>query len=248
MTAGEFFTAVDRLPLVSIEDMTGGGGLLIVAPHPDDESLGCGGLIAEACAKRIPSRLVIMSDGAGSHPNSRSYPPAKLRDLREAETLAAALRLGLEASAIRFLRLPDTAIPSHGIAAEGAIDAIIASARECSAGAVCVTWTHDPHCDHVTAAELVGRATPRLRGARILHYPIWGWALPSDAEVGAVPRGLRLDITRHLAAKAAAIAAHRSQTSDLIDDDPDGFRLVPSMLTLFARPFEFFLDSDGMTR
>ena len=59
-------------------------------------------------------RLVVVSDGIGSHPNSRRYPPAALRDLREAETRAAASHLGLASEAIVFLRLPDTKVPSDG--------------------------------------------------------------------------------------------------------------------------------------
>jgi hypothetical protein len=54
-------------------------------------------------------------------------------------------------------------------------------------------------------------------------------------------QGWRLDTTRHLPAKRRAIAAHRSQTTDLIDDDPNGFRLPDEFLALFTRPFEVFL-------
>lgn len=56
-----------------------------------------------------------------------------------------------------------------------------------------------------------------------------------------MPVGLRLDVSQHLAAKAAAIAAHRSQTTDFIDDDPEGFRLAPDMIARFQGPYEVFL-------
>ena len=64
------------------------GGFVVVAPHPDDESLACGGLIAKACAENRPMRVVIVSDGAGSHPNSKACPPDRMRALREEETQA----------------------------------------------------------------------------------------------------------------------------------------------------------------
>jgi hypothetical protein len=57
-------------------------------------------------------------------------------------------------------------------------------------------------------------------------------------------RGLRLDAKRHLPAKRRAVAAHRSQTTDLIADDPAGFRLPPEALALAFRPFELFLEED----
>ena len=77
----------------------------------------------------------------------------------------------------------------------------------------------------------------------MLAYPIWGWTLPADQDVGAAPRGIRLDVSRHLPAKLAAVAAHRSQTTDLVDDSPDGFRLTPAMIALFAKSHEIFLET-----
>ena len=242
MKAGAFLTTAERLPFGDVADIVGQGGLVVVAPHPDDESLGCGGLIAEARLRGIEVRLVVVTDGAGSHPNSRCYPAHKLRDLRENETLDAADELGLGPDAVRFLRLPDREVPSDGPAREAARDAIVAAARDCDATAVCVTWEHDPHCDHTAAAVLTSEAAPHLGGAHVIQFPIWGWTLPSDTEVGPAPRGWRLDTSAHHAAKAAAIAAHVSQTTNLIDDDPAGFRLTPEMIERFSRAPEIYLD------
>ena len=182
-----------------------------------------------------------MSDGTGSHAGSRRYPADKLRALREAELRDAAVELGLEAESITFLRLRDRCVPTDGPAATAACDAIVAAADDCSAGAVCVSWIHDPHSDHVASAKLALKARPRLGSARLFYYPIWGWTLPSHTEVGRAPAGLRLDITPYLEAKAAAVAAHRSQVTDLIDDDPNGFRLTDEMLANFNRPYEILL-------
>ena len=247
MRADDFFAAAVELPIASLGEITRDGGLVVVAPHPDDESLGCGGLIAAACASGIAVRLVVVSDGVGSHPKSRRYPPAALRDLREAETKAAASHLGLEADAIVFLRLPDTKVPRDGPMALGARDAICAASRAVSAAAVCVTWPRDPHCDHEATAALVVGCGAGLGAARVLAYPVWGWTLPPAVDVGPAPRGVRIDVTRYLGAKAAAIAAHRSQTTDLVDDDPDGFRLTPAMLAYFETPWEILLHMDPET-
>ena len=83
-------------------------------------------------------------------------------------------------------------------------------------------------------------------GGRLLSYPVWGWTLPSeqilpdDAEGGA-----RLDISRWRDVKRRAIAAHASQYSDLITDDPNGFRLPASFLSFFEQPFEVFLSGSA---
>ena len=242
MRASAFLVLADALPFAPLSTLIGDGGLVVVAPHPDDESLGCGGLIAAARANGVDVRLIVVSDGVGSHRGSRAYPPARLKALREAETIEAAAALGLDAAAIRFLGLPDAAVPIEGGDADAAVDAIAATAVACAATTICVTWRHDPHCDHQAAARLVARARQRLGTARVYEYPIWGWTLPEDAEVGAGPSGRRLDVSARADAKRAAIAAHRSQTTALIDDDPEGFRLEAKMLERFARPFEIYLD------
>jgi LmbE family N-acetylglucosaminyl deacetylase len=239
MHAAAFLAAAEALPVGDLDTLAGDGGIVVVAPHPDDESLGCAGLIAEACARGRSVRVVIVSDGCGSHTHSASYPPDRLRSLRESETLEAVAALGLAPEHVRFLRLPDAHVPSEGPVAEEAAAAIAEAARDCAAGAAFVTWAHDPHCDHKASAAIVAGA--RLGAARLFAYPVWGWSLPEDLEVGAAPEGYRLDVTPHLPAKAAAISAHRSQTTDLIADDPTGFRLEPAMLVRFARPHEIFI-------
>ena len=241
MRADAFLEAAEKLPFASLDEIARGRGLLVVAPHPDDESLGCGGLIVQACARGLPVSLVVMSDGVGSHPNSVSYPPEKLRVLRERETLEAARALGLESKYITFLRMPDRHVPGSGPDAEAAATEIAAIAQSCGAGTVLVTWAHDPHCDHAASAAIVRLACDRLPTLRSLEYPVWGWALPPETETG-IPRGYRLDITEEVSAKRAAVAAHRSQTTNMIDDDPGAFRLQPEMIARFSRPFEIYLE------
>lgn len=243
MRAADFLAAAEALPIVDLPALTGGRGIVIVAPHPDDESLGCGGLIAQACARGITAGLVVLSDGTGSHAGSLAYPAKRLRDLREEETRAAMREVGLDPGHIRFLRLADRFVPASGPVAEAAARATAEIAQACDAGTVAVTWRHDPHGDHQAAAAIAALVPAILPGVKILAYPVWGWALPADAEVGDAPRGIRLDISAHVIAKVRAIAAHRSQTSDLIDDDPTGFRLDAEMLARFARPFEIYLET-----
>ena len=214
MRADAFLAAADALPLASLDALVGRGGLVVVAPHPDDESLGCGGLIAAARAAGRPVQLVVISDGCGSHTHSRLYPPETLRALREAETLRAVAILGLAAEDVTFLRLPDAHVPSEGPAAEAAAEAVARAAAACGAGAVFVTWRHDPHCDHKAAAAIVGLARPRMPGVRVYEYPVWGWTLPPETEVGPAPYGLRLDVSAYRAdqgpgGRGARIADHR---------------------------------------
>ncbi|WP_375453567.1 PIG-L deacetylase family protein [uncultured Methylobacterium sp.] len=241
MRADAFLPLLDRLPVADLAAMTT-RGFVVVAPHPDDESLGCGGLIAEGRARGLPVRLVVISDGCGSHPNSRLYPPARLRTLREAETLRAAAELGLASEHVAFLRLPDAHVPSRNEPAEAAARTVAATARGIGADAVFVTWRHDPHCDHAAAADIVGLARPLMPGLRAFAYPVWGWTLPPGREVGPAPAGFRLDVEAHRAAKRRAVAAHASQTTGLIADDPEGFRLSHDMIEHLCGRYERFVE------
>ncbi|WP_375465140.1 PIG-L deacetylase family protein [uncultured Methylobacterium sp.] len=242
MRADAFLPLLHTLPVAGLTAMTGGRGLVVVAPHPDDESLGCGGLIAEACRRGDAVRLVVVSDGCGSHPNSRLYPRERLRALRQDETLRAVAALGLVPGHVTFLGLPDAHVPRAGPEARSAADRIAAAAQDCDAGAVFVTWRHDPHCDHAAAAAIVDLARPRRPAMRAFAYPVWGWTLPPEREVGPAPRGFRLDIEPHRAAKRRAVAAHASQTTGLIADDPEGFRLPEAMVERLCGPHEWFIE------
>jgi LmbE family N-acetylglucosaminyl deacetylase len=243
MRAVDAMTALQRFAIASLSDVLGDGGLVVIAPHPDDESLACGGLIAEACAQGRPTTVIVVSDGTGSHPRSRAYPRARLRALRESEARHAVSALGLPPRSLKFLRLPDRFVPSEGVAARAAIEQIVVAARKVSATALFVSWRHDPHCDHEAAYRLARGAQAAL-GAALYEYSVWGVALKSSTRVTQLKAGFRLSITRHRARKRRAIAAHESQITSKISDDPTGFRLSTRDLGRFAGPFETFIASD----
>ncbi len=256
MRADAFLAAAEALPVRAFEDLVPAGGIVVVAPHPDDESLGCGGLIAEACARGIPVRLVVVSDGTGSHPNSKTHPPERLRLLRESETLAAVAhwafprprRLPAPARPVRAVHRPRGRGGRPGDRRFGPGLRRGRPVRDLGARPALrprgERRARPPRRDllgrDILGRDILGRDI--LGNVRLYAYPVWGWTLPPESEVGAAPRGARLDIARHLPTKAAAIAAHRSQTTDLIADDPAGFRLEPAMLARFARDHEIVLE------
>jgi len=207
----------------------------VLAPHPDDESLGCGGLIAEACARGRPPVVAILTDGAGSHPHSRIWPRARLASLRADEVRAAAACLGLPPDQLVMLGAPDGGAPHEGPAAAALAARLAALAAGC--GAILTSWRHDPHTDHAAAWAIASEAA-RLTGATLWEYPVWGWTLPETPLSPFAWTGVRIEVAAHLPAKRRAIAAHRSQHGLVVTDDPEGFTLPPAFLALFDRPFE----------
>lgn len=239
MRAGEALAAMRELPVAGLEEILGGRRPLVLAPHADDESLGCGGLLVQAVAAGLQPGVLVLTDGAGSHPRSVQYPPARLRAVREAEARVAVAILGVEQ--IEFLGLPDTAAPVAGVAFEAAVAAIVSAAR--GYGVLLAPWRHDPHCDH-EAAHLMAVAAAERAELEHLAYPVWGWTLdPAVTLEGPAVAGWRLDVSGERSVKERAIGAHRSQYAGLVDDDPGGFQLEAGFLDLFAGRFETFLSA-----
>jgi LmbE family N-acetylglucosaminyl deacetylase len=246
MTVGEVLAVADSLPSCSVRDALEDRPFIVIAPHPDDESLACGGLIADACRQGLRGKVVIVSDGAGSHPNSKAYPPERLTALREVEARQAGVELGLRPDELLFLRLPDRFVPYKGEAAEHAIGVIAECVRETGAGSVFVSWRHDPHCDHEASYRIAREVQRRVENVKLFEYVVWGHTLPSSTEVDPIRSGFRISIDHEaMEKKRRAIAAHRSQITALIDDDPGGFLFSKIDLAHFDRPFEFFLESDA---
>ena len=240
------FIQPELIPLRSLAELlpASTAAVAVVAPHPDDETLGCGGMIAALCQQGVRVNVLVVSDGTQSHPKSRKFPAPALQALREQETLAAVHLLGLASQKVVFLRLPDGAVPAEGhpdfAATAGRCDKILTA---WSPQAVFAPWRADPHPDHRATLQLVQAAMPTSSAPRLLEYPIWDW---DESQRGDYPtmthKGWRLDISDTVALKQQAISAYRSQTTDLIDDDPAGFQLNPEMLSYFNRSWELFFE------
>lgn len=101
----------------------------------------------------------------------------------------------------------------------------------------------DPHRDHAASWQLAVAAAVRAGIAvRWLEYPIWLWrsVRPADRPRPDETVACRLDIAAVRPQKRYAMQAYRSQVIDLVDDDPNGFRLSPHMLAYFGGAWEFF--------
>jgi LmbE family N-acetylglucosaminyl deacetylase len=218
--------------------------VLVVAPHPDDETLGCGGLIARLMAAGSFVHTIFLTDGGASHRASRTWPRPRLASLREREAAEALMALGAGDSPRTFLRLNDAAMPAPGsetwAAARDAIAGVVATLQP---GLAVLPWRRDPHCDHRDGWHLAQEA---LRQANVdppvLEYAIWLDELgaPEDFPVAGEVQAFHVDVSVAAAAKRAALAAHRSQTTDLIDDDPTAFRLRPDTIERLTSGTERF--------
>ena len=229
-----------RLRRSTLDDLSGGRPIIVLAPHPDDESLGCGALLAAAFAGP-GAHVVCVTDGAGSHPGSTLWPPARLAACRAAELEQAVAALGGTPRDITRLDLPDTGTLDLAQDYPRIAGRIAGLIRRLGAGALFATAETDPHCDHVATARIAALAAKRAR-VRLLSYPVWSrWAAPDFRDHLPHEVEHRFDAGPARAAKARAIAAHRSQMGPLVPDDPEGFVMTPETQAHFRSHPELFL-------
>ena len=183
--------------------------LVVVAPHPDDETLGLGATMATVAARGISVDVVCASDGGAAYPGMGEEERAEVEITRRTELDCATALLGV-AEPIRLGR-PDGRLAEYEAEITAELRGLLSQRP---AGTWCAgTWRGDGHPDH----EAVGRAVlaaAQGNSALALHYPVWmwHWAAPDDP---AVPweRARRMVVTEEaLERKAAAANCFRSQT------------------------------------
>lgn len=220
------------------------GPLLVVAPHPDDETLGCGGLIALASRCGVRVHIVFVTDGGASHPNSAEWSRRRLATRREKEATEALRRLGAGHEPRTFLRLPDAAMPLRGSPAYARAAATLAKIiHNLSPVLVILPWRRDPHRDHRDSWQLAFDAVAASgQSPEILEYAIWLDELgePDDRPRSGEMEEVRVDVRAVRKAKRHAIKAHESQLGALITDDPAGFALRSATLARLTGVQEVF--------
>ena len=198
---------------------------LIVAPHPDDETIGAYGLIRAVKARGARVRVLIVTDGAGSHLSSNRWPRRRLIAERQRESLAAMRRIGVMARDVTFLGLPDGGLERFASTHSALRRASVGHSYDL----LVIPAPDDDHPDHRAVAAALRR--PATRSLRYLVWP--------NRQTGSRGATHYLALGQHSAAKRGAIQRYRTQMG-AITDDPDGFAISRGELAGFARPVECF--------
>ncbi|MFJ1767001.1 bifunctional PIG-L family deacetylase/class I SAM-dependent methyltransferase [Amycolatopsis sp. NPDC088138] len=206
---------------------------LVVAAHPDDETLGASGLLQHLHAAGTAVTLVVATDGEAAFPDAGPDERRELGRTRRQELRDSLREQGLSDVEPVWLGLPDSGLTEHE-------DAMTDALREHADGCdlVLMPWPQDPHPDHRAAGRAALAAAPV--SAHRWSYPIWLWHWHSPADTGIPwPRARSYRLTdAERAAKAAAVAAFPSQLKPgPRGEDPI---LPPEVLAHFDRPAETF--------
>ena len=218
----------DRPPL----DLEHVSQLIVIAAHPDDETLGAGALLAECASRGIPTRVIVVTDGAASHPGD-----ASTASRREAE-VGAAVAVLAPGARLDLLGFADGQTEESRDAIVAALTPVIAAVPR--GALIACPWRGDGHRDHRVVGEVVAELVVASSGApRLIEYPIWLWHW-GDARTADVPWSRFVSLAVTSDAKCRAIAEHTSQVEGASPV------LRTDFLSHFTRDTEFFIAADGL--
>jgi len=230
-----------KLPVVADP---GGGAAVIVAPHPDDDIFGAGGLIAMKRDGGFPVRVIFLTNGEAAHDSCCGMRHELVGQARRDLAVDACKALGVEAEELRWCSLPDGGIPRRNEAGYAeAVEQLAWLLKESGASEVYCPHVADGWRDHVSANRLVVVAV-RHSGLslRIFGYLVWALYDPPLTEILKLRarKGRRLDIDRVKSRKSAAMGLYLDASPA-----PCGFpycgRLPQSLIDAVREPYEVFL-------
>jgi len=221
--------------------------MIVFAPHPDDETFGCGGTIAKRLSEGYVVLIVVLTDGRyafsalfgiDAEPTSD-----ELKEIRKAEVRRATEILGVSDKNLLFLDYEDGTLDKNFNEVKGKIIEILAKNTP---EEVYYTYVKDIHIDHRITRLLVRDSVRDLGlGTRKYQYSI----VRKYARVGPAIDKLfdlfrhnmiRVDISKFLSLKEAALKEFKSEVTTISRKQP---RPIMEDIEMFLRGKEtFFVD------
>jgi len=185
---------------------------VVFAPHPDDETLACGGTIALKARRGEEVNIVFMTDGRNSHLHAlgiASDPtPGELARIRKKEAIRATGILGVPSENLLFLDIGSAELRSDNAVVVERVGRLL---RDMTPDEVYYPDSTESHRTHAAAHDVIEKALCGLvqHPARYT-YVVWG----GDAREGDAEQDeLIVDIREVLSLKRQAMAEYRSQTT-----------------------------------
>lgn len=173
--------------------------VLVIAPHPDDEIIGCGGTVGLRVERGERVAVAFLTSG---ELGLKQFPAAKACRIREREAKLAAKILGL--GPLFFLRQPDWTLGDHAASAGEALSEVLNREKP---RVIYLPHPNDGHPDHRAALPIVRAALKNFAGPRprLLGYEIWTPLGQFDEVV---------NISKMMTRKRSALRAHASQLNE----------------------------------
>ena len=218
--------------------------VLVIAPHPDDETFGCGGALAMLARANTSPKIIFVTDGSASHLGHALKSREDIAAMRREEARSAASVLGVDRSHVTFLSEPDGGLDRLAPDPIRSLTCRIASLiLDEKPGAIFLPCRNDGSSEHEAVFAIVRGAVEQTElSPRILEFPVWSWWNSSLLAQSIVTsrRVWRVEMGGIGAVKARAIACYASQLRPIPPDIhaalPDGFA------SIFLGRYEFLLE------
>jgi LmbE family N-acetylglucosaminyl deacetylase len=215
---------------------------VIFAPHQDDETLGCGGLISRKRNEGLPVDVIFLTDGGASHPGHPLHSPAAITALRHREAREALAILGVETGSSHFLDEPDGTLNQIEPGRRAAlIDRIAVHLETLRPDEIFLPCNPDGSSEHDAAFGLITEAL-HCSGLRptVWQYPVWSWYNPMLLLERIIFTADRCQIPTedYQLIKTRALGCYRTQMHPLPPQTTAA--LPPELVRIFNSEVEYF--------
>jgi len=225
---------------------------LIIAPHPDDETLCCGGAIALLRQMGYRVHVMVLSDGLSMHPHAEFMKSDEFSAMRKYEAESALSHLGVPNDAVTFLSLNDPLIPARQ---EAGFEEVVRLCRNklnsLKPDTILTPWRRDFHKDHQAAWQITQQALAEesMDDVKLVEYSKWALYdnneehLPTKEEV----QPWRLDTEPVMKKKIDALGAYRAALPlSGILAQPHTNVQQDELKNHFMHPWELYLDQTAV--
>ena len=222
------------------------GAAIVFAPHPDDETLGCGGTIIRKRQLGASVKLVFLTDGTGSHRKFMSA--SELGAIRRREAIAAASALGVSEQDVTFLGFEDGQLKARF---EQMRDRLFNIISEQQPDEIYVTYSQEPHSDHSALYYAAAIACTQLMSSApvLFAYPVWYWRqwpwtqLKGDSKTETL-RIVRATLDSSLGARAFGAFQHSVRVEDVLPQKRNALSCHQSQMERFGEREDWPVLSD----
>lgn len=165
--------------------------VIVLVPHPDDEAIGCGGLIHRLFKHKVPMRIILVTDGSGAGDLDKNASEKRLQEFRDSVDL-----LNPDAQ-LEYWNVPD---------GQASYDRLLhqkveQSVSEFAASHIVAPWALDMHPDHSAIGKALLKANAySINAVASLFYEVWS----------PVPANRILDISEEYPVKKSALECHKT--------------------------------------
>ncbi|MCW4016285.1 MAG: PIG-L family deacetylase [Candidatus Bathyarchaeota archaeon] len=221
--------------------------IVVFSPHPDDETLGCGGTIAKKLSENYQVYIVLLTDGRHAFSNcldlNSDITPDAIVKIRKKEVIDATTVLGVPVENLVFLDFEDRMLKEHETVAEQKITEIL---KKHSPVEVYFPFMRDSHPDHRAANRIIRRCLQNLKLTSIRYqYSVMHRFLNFGPRIERLIDVYKdciadVDISEYLSLKKKAVKQFTSELSVVLNNSKKP--VVENVDRYFKNTERFYID------